>query len=73
MNTHIVALYITTKFALEGLGDRMKSERGQTSVEWLGIATVVGLILVVLVGKGEGWGNTIAGKIDQIITDVSAR
>ncbi|GAB2451721.1 hypothetical protein [Xylanimonas ulmi] len=51
-----------------GAIDRIRSdERGQGSVEYVGIIVVVAAILVIIIGAASGIGETLVDKITEQI------
>ena len=62
----MLALQVRTKIAFDDMIEKIKSsERGQTAVEYAGIAFVVALVAVALIAKKQ----TIADAISKKITD----
>ncbi|CAN5638231.1 hypothetical protein BH24ACT15_BH24ACT15_24680 [soil metagenome] len=71
MNSHIVALYVTAQLAFQNLCNRMESDEGQTSVEWLGIAAVAAAVIVALLARAPDIGDLVADKIEAAIGRVA--
>lgn len=65
----ITALYLTTIARVEDLRTRMTEERGQTSLEWLGIGVVVIAVLLFVASQSE----TIGGAVQTAFTDLIDR
>ena len=68
----MLALQVRTKIAFVMMIDRIKSsERGQTAVEYAGIAFVVAMIALFLIGKQSEIGEKIVGKIGEAIDKIT--
>lgn len=52
MQDQALRIYIAASHALQELGRRAREERGQTSVEWLGIIVVVAAIIAAIFASG---------------------
>ena len=62
----MLALQVRTKIAFDDMIEKIRnSERGQTAVEYAGIAFVVALVALFLIQQKEA----IAGKVLQKITE----
>jgi hypothetical protein len=51
--------------------DRLRAERGQSSVEYLGIVVVAATLVLVLIGAANGWGSSITAAIGQRISSIA--
>lgn len=61
-------LQIRTKIAFEGMMGRIKdSERGQTAVEYAGIAFFVALLAVVLFNQRDAIASAVGQKVVEAI------
>jgi Flp pilus assembly pilin Flp len=49
---------------------RLREERGQTSIEYLGILVVVVAVLGVIIAAAPGFGNKITSGINKLIDQV---
>lgn len=68
----MLALQLRTRAAFERVVERMKdAERGQTAVEYAGIAFFVALVAVALIGKNSAIGSLIFGKISEAIGKIT--
>lgn len=52
---------------LQALRDRLSDERGQTSIEWLGIGAVVVAIALAVAGNSESIGTAIENAFNSIV------
>lgn len=50
-----------------------RRESGQGTIEYVGIAVVIGLMVVVLLGAASGWGNELRGQVSDLITNITER
>ena len=67
----MLALQVRTKIAFGMMIDRIKSsERGQTAVEYAGIAFVVALIAAVLINNRTEIGEAIRDKIKSALDQI---
>ena len=69
----MLALQVRTKIVFDDMVEKIKSsERGQTAVEYAGIALVAGAIIgiVITAAKGSDIGTTIIDKIKGAINDL---
>ena len=66
MSDLMLATYVKTQIALR---DRLKAaaERGQNSLEYIGIAVIAGLVIVAIYGAING---KLAGPISEGITKI---
>lgn len=65
----LTGMYVKTK---NMVGNLVNNEKGSQTLEWLGIAAVI-VILVGLVSQAigsEGLGSTIVGKFGDFIDDI---
>jgi hypothetical protein len=68
MNT-IIALYLTIQTTVQ---DRLSDDRGQTSMEWLGIAAVIVAIIVFLVGgPAESMGAVVQSAFERMVNSIT--
>lgn len=64
-------LQIRTKMAFDHMMDRMKgSERGQTAVEYAGIAFFVALLAVALYAKRGDISDAVGAKIVEAVNEI---
>jgi Flp pilus assembly pilin Flp len=56
--------------AVDTAMERLRDEEGQTSIEYVGIIAVVGLILAALLGAASGWGSSLASKVGNVISSI---
>lgn len=71
MNT-MIFIYVTASAALQSARERLTSEEGQTSVEWLGIAAVIVAIVVILTGNASTqMGNEVRDAFQGLVDAVS--
>lgn len=69
----MLALQVRTKTAFDRMVQCVKeSERGQTAVEYAGIAFLVALIAVALIGANTQIGDAIKAKITEAINQIKA-
>ncbi|EGF50678.1 hypothetical protein HMPREF9056_02678 [Actinomyces sp. oral taxon 170 str. F0386] len=67
----MLALQVRTKIAFDRMIERVKpSERGQTAVEYAGIAFVVALVAGVLITKQGEIADEILKKIKEALTKI---
>ena len=66
----MLELQIRTQNAVTDLVERTRDEKGQTSIEYLGIVIVVGLILAAILKAAPGFGDSITSRIGKVITDL---
>ncbi len=66
----MLELQVRTENAVHDLVERTRDEKGQTSIEYLGIVVVVGLILTAILAAAPGWGTTIVGKINAVLSKI---
>ena len=57
--------------ALQALTGQLRSDRGQSSVEYLGIVIVAAVLVAVLITAATGWGEQIREAISRTISDLS--
>lgn len=57
--------------AVTDLVERSKDEDGQTSIEYLGIVVVVGLMLAVILKAAPEFGESITSKIKDVISKMA--
>lgn len=50
-----------------------RRESGQGTIEYVGIAVVIGLMVVVLLGAASGWGSELSGQVSDLITNITER
>lgn len=67
MNT-IIALYVTIQTAVQ---DRLSDDRGQTSMEWLGIAAVIIAIMVALAAQSDVLSNSVRTAFTGLVERVT--
>lgn len=70
MTTMLELQVRTQNYLAETVRQLRETERGQTSVEYLGIIVAVGLLLTVIIGAANGFGTQITTKIKEIITNL---
>lgn len=64
-------LYLLGHQVLSDLRDRMADDRGQTSIEWLGIAAVIVAVIAFLVGgPAQSMGGTVRDAFNTLVGDV---
>ena len=67
----MLALQIRTKAAFEQMAERLKeSERGQTAVEYAGIAFLVAVVAALLITKKSEIADPVIGKIGEAIQKI---
>ena len=66
MQDFMLRTFISVQQAVE----RLREERGQTSIEYLGILVVVVGILGVIIGAAPQFGEKITSGIDKLISQV---
>ncbi|MBO3723780.1 hypothetical protein J5X07_01820 [Actinomyces bowdenii] len=64
----MLALQVRTKMAFEQMKN---SERGQTAVEYAGIAFLVALIALALIGANSEIGDAVKAKIIEAIDKIT--
>lgn len=50
-----------------------RRESGQGTIEYVGIAVVIGLMVVVLLGAASGWGSSLSSQVSDLITNITER
>lgn len=50
-----------------------RRESGQGTIEYVGIAVVIGLMVVVLLGAASGWGSELSSQVSDLITNITER
>ena len=69
----MLALQVRTKIVFDDMVEKIKSsERGQTAVEYAGIAFVVALIAVALISKKGDISDAIGNKIKDAINQIKS-
>ncbi len=56
--------------ALQMLETRVREERGQTSIEYLGVAVVIVTLIAAVVAGADGIGKNIVSGINKQIQDI---
>ena len=67
----VIALYIAATTMLEDARERLSSEDGQTSVEWLGIAFVVVSIIGLLAAQSETISGLISTRFQALVNSAT--
>jgi len=70
MTTMLELQVRTQNYLADAARQLRENERGQTSIEYLGIIIAVGLLLAVIIGAASGFGTTITTRIGKVITDL---
>jgi len=47
------------------VADRLRDQRGQGTVEYVGVVVVVTLLVAAIAGASAGWGDAVGGKIED--------
>jgi Flp pilus assembly pilin Flp len=63
-------LMLRTFISLQQTVIRLREERGQTSIEYLGILVVVVGVLTVIIAAAPGFGEKITSGINDLIDKV---
>lgn len=63
----VAAQVLVVGFVAGAFDGLRRDERGQGSVEYLGVILVVAAIVLVLIGLAAGWGEAIGAKITEAI------
>ena len=67
----MLELQIRAETAVTDLVERSRDEEGQTSIEYLGIVVVVGIILAAILAAAPGFASSITSEISEQIKNIT--
>lgn len=50
-----------------------RRESGQGTIEYVGIAVVIGIMIVALLGAASGWGGDLRDHVGNLIENITER
>ena len=64
----MVSWYVRVQAKVEGWFESLCRENGAVSIEYVGLATIVAIIIGALLEQATGWGSSLAGGIQAAIS-----